>query len=446
MPPAAPVRPGTNAYHFHTYSFAGAQPFQPSIAQPAAGNLQFYSMVQDLAGLVQVGQASNVPNIALTQVGGATVGNRRTQMLSFGNQGNVAGRRTVVITGGIHAREWIATEMAYLLAEYLIVNYPAPGAPLPLTANQTIIQNLVDRRNIRIIPMVNPDGNYRTVFGGDRMWRKNRHPLPAWGSGWIAALVPGGPPNPPTPPFTQVQAWTLPLWAEYRVPNYDPTHHIPPAGPANYRSHRIPNSETGVDLNRNMATTAWGYDCAPNYYNWDPSGDTYFGTRPGGEAETSNVQQAMAAVPAGAIAISIDYHAFGRMILYPSEAGHTGLGAEHIRTGQMLQALIVDQLGAGGYSLGTPITTPGILYDATGSIADYAAQQHQARAFTIELDPVHGTAGGFVLPQNQIQAVFEKNIRGALAAIAAPVGNVREQQIRARFQAWNVSGRGNQIP
>jgi hypothetical protein len=446
MPPAPPVRPAPNAYHFHTYDYqnsAANGPWGLSPAQPTAGGWQFYSLVQDLAGLAALGAARNVPNILLSDVGGPTRRGRRTKMLSFGNQGSVAGRPTVVITGGIHAREWIATEMAYLLAEYLIVNYPVGIPPNPRVAQ---LRNLVRTRNIHIIPMVNPDGNRRTVFGtgaNDRVWRKNRRRLPAVGGAWIAALAPGGV---PTAPFANVQYWTLPLWAQYRVPDFDPVNHVPPAGPANYRNHKLGNLEIGVDLNRNMPTTGWGYDCPPGLHLSDPADEQFFGTRPGGEPETSNVQQAMVNAAAGAnIAVTIDYHSYGRMILYPGEVHHAGaITALHQSTGQMLDALIRNQNPPYQmYQLGDPLTVVG--YDATGTVADYAAQQHQARSFTIELEPSRFDPAGFTLPEADIQAAFEKNIRGALAAIGAPATALEATNYAAQY-AWNVSGHGNRVP
>jgi hypothetical protein len=387
-------------------------------------------------------------------------------MLSFGNRTGGA-RRTVVLTGGIHAREWIATEIAYLIAEYLIINYPGPAAPLPLTQSQQELKRLIDRRNICIIPMINPDGNRRTVFGtgaNDRLWRKNRRRLPSLGQVWIQKLRPGGAGTPPTPPFQNVRYWTPPVsvWAQYDVPDYDPANGVPagavpavPAGVPNYRTHRLTNLDIGVDLNRNMPTTGWGHDCgrlvngAMQYTNWDPSEDAYFGTGPGIEPETSNVRQAMIGAAAGGIggnlSVTIDYHCYAKEILYPSETDFANrVGARYTRTGQLLRTLIRNQLGAGGYGLGTPLDRIG--YNATGSVADYAALQHQARAFTIELDPGLGNPNAFQLPEGDIQGVFEKNIRGALAAIAAPNTTAQTTQYRNQFTNWNVFGRGNQLP
>ena len=118
MPPPLRTRPAD--YHFHAYDYLGAVPFRKE-AQPTRGGLMFYSLVQDLNGLLQEGgpQGNNVPNIALTNVGGAirpgvanrpNMANLQTKALSFGNATNAANAPTVVITGGIHAREWIAPE------------------------------------------------------------------------------------------------------------------------------------------------------------------------------------------------------------------------------------------------------------------------------------------------------------------------------------------------
>lgn len=139
MPPAPPVRTIPAHYHFHTYDYAGAVTFQTSPAQPwARNNWQFYGLVQDLNGSAAFG-AGVVPNLAAipTVVGGPTTQGRHTLMLSFGNLGNVPGRPTVVITGGVHAREWIAAEVAYLIAEYLIANYMAPVAGNPHQARRS---------------------------------------------------------------------------------------------------------------------------------------------------------------------------------------------------------------------------------------------------------------------------------------------------------------------
>jgi hypothetical protein len=218
---------------------------------------------------------------------------------------------------------------------------------------------------------------------------------------------------------------------------------------ANYRAQALPNNATGVDGNRNMATPGWGYDSAPAYDDKDPASDSYFGTRRGGEPENSNLQLAMAAAAAGGIGgnidVSIDYHSYGQMILYPDEMPAGGPATNYRRMGRLMRALILDNAGQ-GYTLGGA----GVGYLSTGTIDSYGLQTHQARAFTIELDPPDplGNLGnaGFVLPEAQIQACFETNIRGALAAIAAPFGPVATLAAWNAYLPWAVHGAGNQVP
>ena len=287
------------------------------------------------------------------------------------------------------------------------------------------------------------------------MWRKNRRDLPRTAALWVGQLSPGGVPN---PPFAEVRVEPPPgILAQYQVPDYDPPNRIPPNGPAHYRERKLPVGRIGVDLNRNCATAGWGYDCPiqGHYLNYDPDTDNYFGPSADSEVETGNIQQAMfqaanAGNPPG-LATMIDYHSYKQAILYPTEAFNTGaVDPEYSSLGQTLQQLVRSH-DALGYELGSPSALLG--YDATGTVADHAVQQYQARAFTIELDPADQAGGGFQLDENQIQGVFEGNIRGALAAIAAPgnrFGAVLERltidQAERQFLSWNVYGRGNQLP
>src|ERR1700677_4524008 len=195
MPPAPPHRPDAAAFHFHSYNYpgdAGRGPFQPSDGLATTSDTQVYSLVEDLEGLVAWGNAVNhVPNLTLTRMsaaGGArTLGNRETLVLSFGGPlpgANLPDVPAVVFTGGIHAREWIAVEIVYLLAEYLIKHYDANAQG----NYQPTIKQLVDSRRIYCIPMLNPDGNYQTVFT-NRLWRKNLRVLPQTAAGWVFLLT-----------------------------------------------------------------------------------------------------------------------------------------------------------------------------------------------------------------------------------------------------------------
>jgi hypothetical protein len=465
MPPAPPDRPNTDLYRFHTYRYPGDAangPFQPSNAIASANNRRFYSLVEDLNGLLAIGNASNVPNLALTRMstvpgGTQTARGREVYMISFGPGAGHANAPAVVITGGVHSREWIAIEFVYLLAEYLILNY----TNAPQNRYQRTIRRLINSRRILIVPMLNPDGNRQTVFGigpVTRLWRKNRRTMPTTPVGWVNRITGGAGPN--VPPFLNVHVPAVPANApaEYTVQDYNPGAGIPPApAPLAGRMVRsLPNDAVGVDVNRNYTTLAWGYDSpGPNGVTscWDPADDSFFGPRAGAQAETANAQLIMTNAHPG-IATAIDYHSYAMKILYPSETfNHHAIGPDYKTLGKTLRQLIHSQ-GVHDYQLGSANARIG--YDAVGTMPDRAAQAHQARAFTIELDPARGTVNGFQISANDIQDVFEKNIRGALAAIAAPAqpANIHAARVQRLpilatmldLMTWNVFNRGNQLP
>ena len=69
----------------------------------------------------------------------------------------------ILFMGGIHAREWISVEVPFYLANYLLDHY----------GSDQKVKQLVDSREIWIVPLVNPDGlEYSRAY--DRNWRKNR--------------------------------------------------------------------------------------------------------------------------------------------------------------------------------------------------------------------------------------------------------------------------------
>jgi uncharacterized protein (TIGR02145 family) len=243
-------------------------PFVMSAGQPTAGGLQFYSLVQDLNGLAAIGGV-DVPNLALTQMslvpGGAqTSGGNETLMLFFGSAPGVVNAPAVVITGGIHAWESPAPEIAYLLAEYLIVNYTTA----PRNRFQRTIRSLVDSRRIYIIPMLNPDGNPFSVFtagGAGRNWRKNRRTLPVTplrlpGPGRRPAvhrLLPDQPGRADPHPDRRRRARrhdhqpAVPAHRAHRPMDHQPAHRHPePAHPARLHHHprqRHPPRPDGTD-------------------------------------------------------------------------------------------------------------------------------------------------------------------------------------------------------
>ncbi|KAL6863195.1 putative metallocarboxypeptidase ecm14 [Amphichorda felina] len=72
-------------------------------------------------------------------------------------------RKTIVVTGGLHGREWISTSTVNYLAWSFITAF----------GKEPMITKLLDHFDIIFIPAVNPDGIEYT-WQVDRLWRKNR--------------------------------------------------------------------------------------------------------------------------------------------------------------------------------------------------------------------------------------------------------------------------------
>lgn len=113
--------------------------------------------------------AAQHPQIArLSSIGKSKEGRDIWAMRISGDLNHADSLPAAAFLGGHHAREHLSVELPLYYIEYLITEYDK-GNPR--------VQNLVNSRDIHIIPMVNPDGaEYDITSGTYRSWRKNRTP------------------------------------------------------------------------------------------------------------------------------------------------------------------------------------------------------------------------------------------------------------------------------
>ena len=234
-----------------------------------------------------------------------------------------------------HAREHLTVEMAL----YVINQYTSGYA------SDTRIRNIVNSRELWVIPSVNPDGaEYDIATGSYRSWRKNRQP----NSG---------------------------------------------------------SSYVGTDLNRNYAYR-WGC-CGGS--SGSTSSDTYRGPSAFSAPETRVIRDFVNSRVVGGvqqIKAALDFHTYSELVLWPF--GHTradtGTGMT-VDQNAVFSTLGRQMAATNNY---TPQQSSD-LYITDGDSLDWLWGQHKIFAYTFELYPRSASGGGFYPPGSVIPRETARN-------------------------------------
>ncbi|NJP31284.1 M14 family zinc carboxypeptidase [Micromonospora thermarum] len=241
----------------------------------------------------------------------------------------------ILVNAQQHAREHLTVEMAIYLLNLFTDNY----------GTDSRVTNVVNSRELWIVPTVNPDGSeYDVATGSYRSWRKNRQPNS--GSTYV-----------------------------------------------------------GTDLNRNWSYQ-WGC-CGGS--SGSTSSDTYRGPSPFSAPETAALRNFVNSRVVGGvqqIKANIDFHTYSQLVLWPF--GYTynntapGMSADQYNT----FATIGQQMAAtNGY---TPQQSSD-LYITDGDSIDWMWGQHGIWAYTFEMYPGSASGGGFYPPDEVIPRETSRN-------------------------------------
>ena len=281
------------------------------------------------------------PAIASKKVLGTTYEGRQIVAVKISdNVGTDENEPEVLYDANHHAREHLTVEMAVYLLHLFTDNY----------AGDTRIKNIVNSREIWIIPSVNPDGSeYDIATGSYRSWRKNRQPNT--GSRYV-----------------------------------------------------------GTDLHRNYSYN-WGC-CGGSSSN--PSSETYRGPSAFSAPETQVIRNFVAGRVVGGvqqIKANMDFHTYSELVLWPygytnSKTG-TGMTADDNRA---LSTLGKQMAATNNYTA----EQSSALYVTDGDLLDWMWGTYKIFAYTFEMYPTSSAQGGFYPPASVITRETSRNKEAAL--------------------------------
>ncbi|RSM60054.1 hypothetical protein DMH04_54750 [Kibdelosporangium aridum] len=319
---------------------------QAAPTQPDTGILDFppadskYHNFTELTAEVNAA-AANFPAIVSKQVIGKSYEGRDLIAIKISdNAATDEAEPEVLFTAHQHAREHLTKEMALYLLNQLTTGY----------GSDQRITNIVNSREIWLLPDLNPDGGeYDIATGSYRSWRKNRQPN---------------------------------------------------AG----------SSNVGTDLNRNWAFK-WGC-CGGS--SGSTGSETYRGPAPESSPEVKAFADFVRGRNVGGvqqIKTGIDFHTYSELILWPYGYTYDDLAPGMTADDQSTFATIGRNMaGTNNY---TPEQSSD-LYITDGSIDDWLWGDQKIFGYTFEMYPKGASGGGFYPPDEVIDRETARNKEAVL--------------------------------
>ncbi len=181
-----------------------------------------------------------------------------------------------------------------------------------------------------------------------------------------------------------------------------------PNGGGMWRKNRRANAggSFGVDLNRNWGFN-WGFDNEGS--SPTPSSDTYRGTGPLSEPETSSMRDF---IESRNFLVSMNYHTYSNLILFPwgSSTYQGGFTPDQAVFSLMADSMqyYIQQVNGAVYTVGPPWQ---VLYNVNGDCNDwcYGEQTTKAKIYPFTTE-VGGAADGFWPQPNRIVPLAQENL------------------------------------
>lgn len=311
----------------------------PGISDFPPADSDYHNYPEMVAEINQI--VSAYPQIASSQVIGHTYEGRNIYAVKISdNVGTDEAEPEVLFDSHQHAREHLTVEMAIYLMNLFTGEY----------GSDQRVTDLVNSREIWILPDLNPDGGeYDIATGSYRSWRKNRQP----NSG---------------------------------------------------------SSYVGTDLNRNW-DYRWGC-CGGSSGN--PGSSTYRGSAAESSPEITVVANFVRSRVVGGvqqIKAGIDFHTYSELILWPFGYTYSNTAPGMSQQERDTFATIGQQMaGTNGY---TPQQSSD-LYITDGSIHDWMWGEQRIYSYTFEMYPTSFGGGGFYPPDEVIDRETNRNREAVL--------------------------------